>query len=302
MPVDKQVRLGDAGPHNRKKGLKGGAGGDVRGVNQLTAVASNSEHTYSNGGWTYADTQGSELYPPLGQTYIGPTMWISGGRYRKGDRVTDYVSGVPREYVAAVNIPAVSAADATAATTDSNTAGDVAPTTATACWTRLDGTYGLTKNQSGLNVGIPAAVAVANGATTGLVTVTWTQGKPTATVTYEVIALRPDLYWDYENSVPGNERTVDWIMQNTYSDSDDLTGLTDNGEDYPLPGSGWVLTTAAANSATKADWDVRSIVAAGYEVVVGVRCVTPAVALSSQVRGEIGRRGPWVWATGTSKG
>jgi hypothetical protein len=299
MPVDKNIRTYGAGNHFRKKGLKGGAGGDVRGVNQLTATASNSEHTYSSGRWAQAATDSeAAYYPPLGQTYNGPPMWVSGGRYRRGDKVVAYVSGVPREYKAIVNIPAVNAVDAAAATTDSNTAGDVAPTTATACWDRVDDTYGLTRSQGGLNPGVPTSVAVAGG-TTGTVSVTWTQGKPNATCTYELVALRPDLYWDIANDAPGSERLTSWILQNDVNDSVELAGLTLNGDDYPIAGSGWVVTTAAANSTGSSNWDVTKVVASGYEVVIGVRVVAEADTTGA-TRQNLGRRGPWAWAVGTA--
>ena len=299
MPTDKNITTYGAANHNRKKGLKGNAGGDVRGVNHATTTTGNTAgHTYSGadasgGNWIWADTDTeAQYYPGLGSTYFGPPMWVSGGRYRKGDCVTVYESGVQVTYkcikdhgVGGTYPTAEGGAGVT------HPGSTTVPGSDATNWLAQSATFGLPRTQGGLNPGIPASVSAVAGAT-GKVTVSWTANKPSSTCTYEVVALNPDLY----TPNGGAERLISQIMEHTYSDADDLTGLTANGDDYQLTGSGWVTTTGVAGSTgPAADLDVRPIgIQATYEVVVGVRAIAEADTTGT-TRQDVGRRGPWVW-------
>ena len=302
MGVDKNITTYGAGNTKRKKGLMGGAGGDVRGYNVAQGtVLGTAGHTYANGGWVGADTD-AETDSALGSTSHGPPQWRSGGHYVKGDVVTEYLSGVKREYKCIRDVGVGGTyPNVTGSAGVTHVGSTTIPSSDATHWSRVDNTYGLRRSQGGLSPGAVTGLSVGNGATTGTITVSWTGNTPTATCTYELVALRPDMYWDVENDVQGNPRTTAQRLENTYIDPDDLSGLTVNGDTYPIAGSGRMLETAAAAASAETSWDIRDIVAAGYDVVVGIRAVNEADT-TGVTRQEVGRRGPWAWATGTSRG
>lgn len=306
MGTDKNITTYGAGNKNRKKGLKGGSGGDVRGYNVAQGtVLGTAGHTYASGGWVGADTD-NEVDSALGSTNFGPPLWRSGGRYRKGERVTEYLSGVKREYKCIRDVGVGGTYPNVQGSAGVTHVGSTTiPSSDATHWSRVDDTFGLARTQNGFSPGAVAGLAVANGATTGLITVTWTANTPTATASYELVAVAPDYFWDYENNVPGQERTTRWLLQNTYSDVDDISGLTANGDDYPITGGRKIVPAAIAKTlSTKADWDVTSVVPAGYDVVVGIRSFTSTVDddLTGVTRNYAGARGPWAWALGSSTG
>jgi hypothetical protein len=305
MPVDKNITTYGAGNHFRRKGLKGGAGGDVRGYNvRAGTVLGTAGHTYTNGGWVGANTE-TDAGAVLGDTHFGPPLWRSAGQYKKGDRVTVYVSGAgPREYKCIRDVgvggtyPNVTGS---AGVTHVGTA--TTPDNDATHWLRYDDTdQKRTRTQGGPIPGVPTGVTVGQGATQGSITVAWTNDTPDNACAYEVVCLAADYLIDSDGE-ESTEWLTTWIMQNTYSDANDLSGLTPNGDTYPRAGSARMTITTAASALSLAaqhanGWVVTDVVPAGHNVVVGVRTVS--VADTGITRAEAGRRGPWVWAQGAS--
>jgi len=263
MPVDKNITTYDAAPHTTKRGLKGSAGGDVRGYNSAT-------HTYSGGHWVGADTDVEGPVIPgsgkvqgigLGHSQFGPVYWAPSKRWRKGDLCV-YLE---LEYKALTNHSGV----ATVPGSDGTNWGATGKIRRNSYGTAGEPTPGFVNTLATTTAGTPA---------TGNIKVTWV--KPAK------VAGDPE-----DDHIAGYE-LIAYLADNDNPVQIDVNGVTDPDDLLTAKaGSGYVLyKLVSADGAAEAydNWDLSTL-GVNTAVVVGVRVYT-----------DSGARGPFVWATGTT--